>query len=115
MEWCVLARCKSTCVFLLPHREEFIVGRERGLAESLEVLRAIQQGGAEAIRSGSLSRIHRERLVKNGFLQEVMKGWYIPTKPDEPLGESTAWYTSYWKFCAAYLKHRFGEDWCLSP
>ena len=85
------------------------------LAESLEVLRAIQQGGAEAIRSGSLSRIHRERLLKNGFLQEVMKGWYVLAHPDEQAGESTAWYASFWGFCAAYLGDRFRRNWCLSP
>ncbi len=30
-------------------------------------------------------------------------------------GESTAWYASFWDFCAAYLQDRFGTDWCLSP
>jgi hypothetical protein len=54
-------------------------------------------------------------LVKNGFLQEVMKGWYIPARPDEATGESTAWYASFWGFCAAYLKERFGANWSLSP
>jgi hypothetical protein len=53
--------------------------------------------------------------VKNGFLQEVMKGWYIPTHPDQQAGDSTAWYASYWSFCSDYLKNRFGDDWCLSP
>jgi hypothetical protein len=62
------------------------------LAESLEALRALQDRGVVAVRSGDLTRTHRERLVKNGFLQEVMKGWYIPARPDEPTGESTAWY-----------------------
>ena len=50
-----------------------------------------------------------------GFLREVMKGWYVPSRPDEAPGESTAWYTSYWGFCANYLTERFGTDWCLSP
>jgi len=85
------------------------------LAESLEALRAIQQSGADAIRSGELSRTHRERLLENGFLQEVMKGWYIPARPDEQAGESTAWYASFWGFCAAYLGDRFKKNWCLSP
>ena len=62
-----------------------------------------------------MSRTHRERLVKNGFLSEVIKGWYIPAHPDEAPGDSTAWYTSFWAFCAAYLAERFGKDWCLSP
>jgi hypothetical protein len=44
-----------------------------------------------------------------------MKGWYISAKPDEAPGESTAWYASFWDFCAAYLSDRFGPEWCLSP
>lgn len=85
------------------------------LAQSLEVLHALQEKGPVAIRSADLSRVHRERLVKHGFLREVMKGWYIPTRPDETAGESTAWYASFWDFCAAYLDERFGTEWCLSP
>ncbi|WP_243640678.1 hypothetical protein [Thiogranum longum] len=68
-----------------------------------------------AIRSSDLGRTDRERLVKNGFLQPVMKGWYIPSRPDEVAGESTAWYASFRDFCASYLNERFGTNWCLSP
>jgi fido (protein-threonine AMPylation protein) len=85
------------------------------LAESLEALHALQEQGVVAIRSKDLTRAHRERLLQNGFLQEVIKGWYIPARPDETTGESTAWYASYWQFCATYLQQRFGMDWCLSP
>ncbi|HKK00783.1 MAG TPA: Fic family protein [Desulfuromonadales bacterium] len=85
------------------------------LASSLEILRELQEQGRSAIRSADLSRTHRERLVKSGFLQEVMKGWYIPSQPGPPAGESTAWYASFWNFCAVYLQHRFGDAWCLSP
>ncbi len=38
------------------------------LAESLQVLRNLQQAGVVAIRSSNLTRTHRERLIKNGFL-----------------------------------------------
>ena len=85
------------------------------LAESLEVLKEIQDRDIVAIRSTDLSRTHRERLSKNGFLQEVMKGWYIPSDPEEQRGESTGWYASFWDFCSAYLEGRFGSQWCLSP
>ena len=85
------------------------------LAKSLEVLKAIQNSGVVAIRSGDLTRTHRERLLKNGFLKEVMKGWYLPVDPGQLTGESTPWYTSFWRFCAAYLNKRFGTNWSLSP
>ena len=85
------------------------------LANSLETLEALQGKGVVAVRSSDLSRTDRERLLQAGFLKEVMKGWYIPARPDERAGESTAWYASFWAFCAAYLEARFGEQWCLSP
>ncbi|WP_028313841.1 Fic family protein [Desulfatibacillum aliphaticivorans] len=85
------------------------------LAQSLAVLKKLQDKGIVAIHTKNMTRTHRERLVKNGFIKEVMKGWYVPSRPDEPAGESTAWYASYWSFCADYLEARFGGQWCLSP
>lgn len=85
------------------------------LADSLQELKSVQDKGTVAIRASDLSRTHRERLVKNGFLQEVMKGWYIPSNPHDERGETTAWYASFWDFCASYLTERFGKDWCIAP
>ena len=49
------------------------------LAQSLEILHRLQNAnGAAAIRAKDMTRTHRERLLTNGFLQEVIKGWYIP-------------------------------------
>lgn len=85
------------------------------LAASLEILKTLQDQNIVAIRTSHLTRTHRERLLKSGFLREVVKGWYIPTHPGETPGESTAWYMSFWAFCADYLNERFGDDWCLGP
>ncbi|OJW54925.1 MAG: cell filamentation protein Fic [Alphaproteobacteria bacterium 41-28] len=85
------------------------------LAQSLKILRELQSQGGIVIRSSALSRTHRQRLLSNGFIREVLKGWYIPTRPDETAGESTGWYASYWDFCSGYLKSRFGTSWCISP
>jgi hypothetical protein len=49
--------------------------------------------------------------MASGFLQEVIKGWYIPSRPDEVKGESTAWYASFWRFAAVYLETRFARNW----
>ena len=87
----------------------------RKLADSLDALEALQERGVVAIRAKDLGRVHRERLQANGFLQEVMKGWYIPSRPDGRAGESTAWYASFWAFAGAYLHQRFDRDWALSP
>jgi hypothetical protein len=85
------------------------------LANSLESLKNLQDQGKVAIKSHELTRTHRERLVKNGFLQEVIKGWYIPANPHDSPGDSTAFYASFWEFAAAYLNERFDDQWCLSP
>lgn len=85
------------------------------LAESLAVLKELQDLGRVALRASDMSRTHRERLLRSGFIKEVMKGWYIPARPDELAGESTSWYASFWAFCASYLEARFGTEWCIGP
>ena len=86
------------------------------IMRALEILHGLQNAnGAAAIRVRDMTRVHRERLMANGFLQEVIKGWYIPSRPDEKKGESTTWYASFWRFAAVYLETRFGKSWSLSP
>ena len=85
------------------------------LAESLAVLQELQQGGRRMFRSDDLSRTHRERLLVNGFLQEVMKGWLMSSSPSARDGDSTPWYASFWEFCGRYCNDRFGNEWHLSP
>jgi hypothetical protein len=84
------------------------------LAESLDALRSLHEGGRRVFRSDELSRVHRERLVGNGFLREVMKGWLMSSGPTARAGDSTPWYASFWEFCARYCEDRFGGEWHLS-
>ena len=85
------------------------------LADSLEKLRQLQEKHPNIILRGTeeLSRTHLNRLIANGWLQEVMRGWYIPSRPGSE-GDTTVWYTSYWHFINAYSRSRFDNDWCLS-
>ena len=86
------------------------------LARSLELLRALQdENGNAVIKSDALSRTHKDRLLSNGFIQEVIKGWFITSRPDRPKGDTTFWYTSFWAFASVYLWSRFEDQWCLSP
>lgn len=85
------------------------------LAESLTYLKELQDDGIVAIKFDALSRTHRERLLENGFLEEVYKGWYLAIPPTVAKGDSTPWYSNYWEFCAQYLEDRFGKEWCLGP
>jgi hypothetical protein len=50
------------------------------LAESLNVLHNLQERGLVAIRSGDLTRTHRERLSQNGF-------FWFPNSVWEPIWE----------------------------
>ena len=84
------------------------------LAESLSVLKALQESGRRVFRSDDFSRVHRERLAENGFLLDVMKGWLISSSPGARAGDSTPWYASFWEFCVRYCGERFGEQWHLS-
>src|SRR3990172_12025057 len=83
------------------------------LAASLEELHKVQKDGV--VRSSEISRVHRERLIRNGFLMKVVKGWLIITNPSMRESESTAWYASYWSFVRRYLSERFSSDYCFSP
>jgi fido (protein-threonine AMPylation protein) len=85
------------------------------LAESLNALRKLQSGGRRVLESRELTRAHRERLLRSGFLQEVIKGWLISSGPAFRGEDSTPWYASFWEFCARYGNSRFGEKWHLSP
>ena len=82
------------------------------LAVSLEVLHRTERDGV--VRSSEISRTHRERLKRNGFLEEVTKGWLIVTNPAILKGSSTSWYVSFWPFVRRYLNERFGDGYCLS-
>ncbi|HXB69662.1 MAG TPA: Fic family protein [Candidatus Acidoferrales bacterium] len=85
------------------------------LAASLKALRRLQKGGRRVFQTRELNRIHRQRLLQNGFLQEVIKGWLISASPGARDGDSTPWYASFWEFCARYCRERFGDKWYLSP
>ncbi|HEY0478232.1 MAG TPA: Fic family protein [Kofleriaceae bacterium] len=85
------------------------------LAAALEELRQLQLDGSRVFASTQLGRTARERLVKHGFLQEVMKGWLISASPSAQPGDTTPWFASFWEFCRRYCDERFGDAWHLSP
>jgi hypothetical protein len=85
------------------------------LAASLALLEELQREGRRVFRSKELTRTHRERLVQQGYLSEIMKGWLLSSSPGTGAGDSTPWYASFWEFCSLYCQERFGERWHLSP
>jgi hypothetical protein len=77
-------------------------------------LKALQDKGKIAIKRSELTRTHKDRLLKNGFISEVYSGWFIISSPENKEGDSTSWYSSYWKFCAQYLNFKYKNQWCMS-
>jgi hypothetical protein len=61
------------------------------LAESLAELAKLQTGGKRVFRSDELSRAHRERLLRAGFLRQAVRGWLIASSPATAPGDSTPW------------------------
>lgn len=85
------------------------------LAASLAQLQTLEKDARRVFQSKELSRVHRERLLRHGFIREVMKGWLISSSPGAAPGDSTLWFASFWEFCARYCNDRFGDEWHLSP
>ena len=85
------------------------------LAGALDALHHLQRDGRRVFQSKQFKRLDRERLLKNGFLQEVMPGWLISSSPSARDEDSTPWYASFWEFCARYCNARFDDAWYLSP
>ncbi|EJJ28033.1 Fic family protein [Rhizobium sp. CF142] len=86
------------------------------LATSLAELRGVTQNGTRSVvKSEELSRVHRERLQDNGFLEEIMRGWLaVNSRPSANNRIDAAWSTVYWEFVARYLDDRFADEWRLS-
>ena len=85
------------------------------LAASLAMLKNVQADGRRVFQSAEFSRNDRERLTKQGFLREVIKGWLISSAPGTTKGDSTPWYASFWQFWALYCDNRFEKSWHVSP
>jgi hypothetical protein len=72
------------------------------LADALE--RARRGARRHILRTSDLSRGDRSYLLPRGYLQQIIKGWYLLTKPIERAGESAAWYAAFWDFLVVYLE-----------
>lgn len=85
------------------------------LANALRHLKKVLKARPGAVTAQDLSSLDKAVLLDAGFLRPVIKGWFVCSNPSESPGDSTAWFSSFWAFVAAYLRHRFGDRYCLSP
>lgn len=80
----------------------------------LRARKITKSNGGSILRSRQLSRSDRELLIQKRWLQEIVKGWYLLTRPDLAPGDSSAWYASFWDFLKIYLRFHFKEKYSLS-
>ena len=86
------------------------------IAEALK--RAAEQvklNRCQVVQSAQLTRADREILQNSGWLEEIIRGWYMLVRPDVLPGDTTLWYANYWGFLRLYLTHRYGDSYVLSP
>lgn len=89
--------------------------KQRRLAAALTRLKELQDAGRTAIESADLTREQRSALEGAGFIRRVVKGWYLPARPSDAPGDSTAWFAGMRDFIGGYCEVRFGVRWHLSP
>lgn len=87
---------------------------QRRLSIALRSLKTLQDQGISIIKTDELSRPDRETLLNTGFLKPIIKGWYMPSRPDEGDGNTTSWYANAENFISRYCENRFGNAWCVS-
>lgn len=88
---------------------------QKTLTQALTTLKGIQDAGFQVVKTDELPRSQREILIKNGFLQPIIAGWYMSTHPNDKLGDTTPWVSSMMKFIQRYATSRFHDDWCVDP
>lgn len=88
------------------------------IADSLQ--RVQQQSHEGIVQSSAISRVDRERLLRAGWLQPVIRGWYIlamepsTSSVNSDQGISVLWFGHFWEFVRIYLEQRFKDEYCLS-
>lgn len=70
--------------------------------------------GANILRSLQMSRKDRELLLRKKWLVEIIKGWYLLTRPDISPGDSSIWYASFFDFLRIYLHFHYKDNYCFS-
>lgn len=92
-----------------------MVVRRSGPALAAALSRVEKRAQRGIVKSSDMQRTDRERLQQVGWLQPIMKGWYLlGQSADAQPGSTTLWYGHFWDFVRYYMNDRFGEDYCLS-
>jgi hypothetical protein len=90
--------CPQKLISVQPKKLIAMATVNERLAESLRILKDYQEKNNFSVIRGRdiLGRTHTKRLLDNGYLQTIIKGWYMSSLPGNE-GDTTIWYTSLWK------------------
>ncbi len=89
--------------------------KKEKLAEAL--LEAHNADVDNIVHSKNLSKTNRTLLIQEGYLKQIIKGWYLLDADllTQKAGESALWYESVWAFIGQYIENKLGSDYWLSP
>lgn len=90
------------------------IDNQTKLANALSTLHGVIGTEGGVVKGSQLPTRDRALLVKQGFLREILKGWYFVADPLAEPGDTTPFYANFWEYLAAYLEDRFGSDYRLN-
>ena len=73
----------------------------------------MDKADGHVVRGRDLPAVSRTLLIREGFLLEILKGWYFFQKPDCPTEPTVMWREGFWHFLNLHLISRGG--YCLGP
>jgi hypothetical protein len=68
----------------------------------------------KAVPLRSLTRSQQTRLLREGYLVAVMKGWALVKEPAQPVDARSLSPEDFWAFLCGYLSERFYGAYCLA-
>lgn len=85
------------------------------LADALE--EASNAAVNHIVNSKHLLGTNRTRLIKQGYLKPIIRGWYLldADLTVTETGNSVLWQECYWDFIAQYLQERLADQYIVSP
>lgn len=84
------------------------------LARALEELHGVLGSERGVVRGPQISNTNRQLLLKAGYLQEILRGWYFVSDPTAEQGDTTPFFANFWEYLTSYLSERFGTGYCLT-
>lgn len=87
---------------------------QQKLTKALTELHEVLGSERGVVRGKQIKNSSRLLLLEQGYLREILKGWYFVSDPLAEPGDTTPFYANYWEYLGGYLAERFGTEYCLT-